>query len=263
MSFSFIVEQVNPEQYLIELWSCITKGGVIKNDNIWTLNNDDARWYGNFKSLIVRECYTNYSTQILGNSTQISRCLIKGLNGIGKTSYLNHLLVQIVEKHTRENDGEIPKIVLSFCDSNNQPVLILFDQDGARYIWHSNSSIANYFLSDSVDIALKADYKLQLEVASENPDNYKKFHDIISNDGDSSKKIMEPWSFEEITNYISIYNLQLSKLESEFLYDVFGGVVRYIVKSNENLTIVHDYVEECMEFYFLSYIKKLHNNTCN
>jgi hypothetical protein len=108
----------------------------------------------------------------------LKTALILGPKGIGKkTMFLNYLIVRIVEKVRSQNGLESSSITYVHKPIDTTEC-VRFTSQGCAF----DSSNADYFLSDSVDIYI-ADgtlgESLLLEVACENQTNYKKFLDRL------------------------------------------------------------------------------------
>lgn len=58
--------------------------------------------------MVVRECYVTLADKVLDDITTIS--LILGIKGIGKTVFVNYLIVRIIEKYRSVNEI-LPEIV--------------------------------------------------------------------------------------------------------------------------------------------------------
>ena len=61
--------------------------------------------------MVVRACYVSLADKVLNGVTKIS--LVLGIKGIGKTVFMNYLIVRIVEKY-RALGEVVPNIVYSW-----------------------------------------------------------------------------------------------------------------------------------------------------
>ena len=171
--------------------------------------------------MVIRACYESLADRVLNGDTKIS--LVLGIKGIGKTVFINYLIVRIVEKFRALNQV-VPNIVYTWKLDDTKRVL--FSVDGVSAML--TSTPAPYYLSDSVDIAdASLGTDLLLEVTSHDPDNYRKFGDRMAEGGAGAYKYHMPaWDFAEllIANPISE---TFSMADAVFLFNVFGGCVRY------------------------------------
>jgi hypothetical protein len=133
-------------QYLIDFWNAIIDPeGIVKTDNVWTLR-DGFKWIGNLDRMVIRECYVTLADRVLDGVTKIS--LVLGIKGIGKTVFINYLMVRIVDKYRALNEAP-PDIVY------------IWRPDTIKRVKFSVGSVVNllasqpapFCLSDSVDIA--------------------------------------------------------------------------------------------------------------
>eukprot|EP01036_Dinobryon_divergens_P026908 gene26908-35604_t len=238
-----ILPPVTP-QNLIYFWEAVNDPeGIVKTGNLWTLANG-ARWIGNLARMVIRDCYVTLADKVLDGVTKIS--LVLGIKGIGKTVFINYLLVRIVEKYRALNEA-LPDIVYVWKPDDIKRVR--FSADG---VFGLPSSIpAPFYLSDSVDIAdASLGTTLLLEVTSHDADNYRKFSDRMVDESASAFEYYIPaWNFDEllIVNPISD---TFSKDDATFLFDVFGGCARYFAPSGQQPEEMDDYIQKSAEWFF-------------
>ena len=195
---------------------------------MWTLA-DGARWIGDVQTMYVRNCYITEADRLLGEGTYLNHQadyydgaeedgsggmgrrgpvalaehlitrkkteLIMGTKGIGKSMFLNYLIVRIVEKHRQAGIPLTSIVYISRVTAENIEC-IEFTPLGA--FLRDKPIRGEYFISDSVDIA-KATLgtSLLLEVVSDNCSKYNKFIDIVTQT--RGKLIyMDEWSFDEL-----------------------------------------------------------------
>jgi len=194
--------------------------------------------------MVVRVCYESLADRVLNGDTKIS--LVLGIKGIGKTVFINYLIVRIVEKFRALNQV-VPNIVYTWKPDDTKRVL--FSVDGVSAML--TSTPAPYYLSDSVDIAdASLGTDLLLEVTSHDPDNYRKFSDRMTEGGAGAYKYHMPaWDFAEllIANPISE---TFSMADAVFLFNVFGGCVRYFSPNGQQPEVLEDYIHKNAEWFF-------------
>lgn len=212
-------------QNLVLLWDVIyNPERIIKTGNVWTLPNG-VRWIGDLNRIVVRACYVSLANRVLDDVTRIS--LVLGIKGIGKTVFLNYLMVRIVEKYQTLNEA-VPDIV--YIWKPDQIVRVRLSADGVQRL--PVSTPVPFFLSDSVDIAdASLGTTLLLEVASHDADNYRRFSDRMAERGAGAFEYHMPaWDFDELL-VINPISDTFSEADATFLFDVFGGCARYFTSS--------------------------------
>eukprot|EP01036_Dinobryon_divergens_P037006 gene37006-48292_t len=153
--------------------------------------------------------------------------LILGPKGIGKTMFLNYLIVRIVEKERAAQSLQTLSIVYLHSLSTTTDQGIRFTSQGVSI----NSDGAEYFLSDSLDICDGTlGNKLLLEVASESQGNYKNFSVRLC-EKNGERIVMDVWSLAE-------------------LEQVFGGRVRQVLGGISDAPEVLDSIETTARWFF-------------
>lgn len=142
------------------------EGGVTKNGREWTLSGE-VPWIGRVKTFYNRECYDT----IQNNIANMSAVLVKGTPGIGKTMFLQRVLVDIVEA-ARAAGKALPTIDYVRYEINIA-VQYRLHSDGTVSFGNRNS--VDYCLSDSVDLETLFGTTLTLLVASVKESNYNTF----------------------------------------------------------------------------------------
>lgn len=95
-------------------WS-LADGGDIKNDDEWSLA-ENVSWPGGAKKMFIRDCYKHNADKLLGeHDLALKTALILGPEGIGKTMFLNYLIVRIVGKVSSQNRLESSSITNDLC----------------------------------------------------------------------------------------------------------------------------------------------------
>jgi hypothetical protein len=222
------------------------EGDVIKkNDREWTLSVG-VPWIGGVETFYNRECYDTIQNDI-GNMKAV---LVKGTPGIGKTMFLQRVLVDIVEEsklagadfptinYVREEDDGVRKYRLN--------------QNGT--ITHANVNSVDYCLSDSVDLKVVSGTTLTLEVASVKDANYNTFSKRVAEAGNKGMEVvMDLCTLVELM----VMNNPISEEEALFLFDIFGGSARNFKKVWTGLVYPIALVEETLSWYFTDE-KQLH-----
>jgi len=217
---------------------------TIKTDNIWTLSND-AQWIGGLDKMFVRNCYIQIADKVLNETTK--RSLILGIKGIGKTDFINYLIFRIVDKHRMLN---IPTPTIVYTWKPDEIIVrIRFSDQGVNIM--SFASTADYYLSDSVDIGDSTLGKnLLLEVASNDPANYRRFTDRMAEGGASAYRChMPPWSLDELL-LVNPYALNFTQAVAEFLFNMFGGCIRYFISQQGVHERKDDFIQRNAEWFF-------------
>jgi hypothetical protein len=194
--------------------------------------------------MYVRDCYIQLANSLLEEGEELLHvALIIGPKGIGKTMFLNYLIVRIVEKERAAQSLQTLSIVYLHNPTNTVEQGIRFTSQGVSV----NSDRAEYYLSDSLDIGdgTLGD-KLLLEVASENQGNYKKFIQRVR-ESNGKRIIMGVWSLAELKQ---VRKPTWTDDEVEFLYMVFGGRVREVLGGELNSQEVEDSIETTARWFF-------------
>jgi len=100
------------------------EGRVIKEGRQWRLQNGE-QWLDGVKFLYNRACYE----VLIKDMKSKKLVLIKGTPGIGKTTFLERLLVHIVEESKIEGNP-IPTIVLAMMREKGTVKEFLLNADG-------------------------------------------------------------------------------------------------------------------------------------
>eukprot|EP01035_Chromulina_nebulosa_P041435 gene41435-56055_t len=229
----------SPNSLFTKFWEAVQNPeGVIKRNSKWSLLGN-ASWIGGIKEMYVRDCYVQLADKLLADVAEpFHLALILGPKGIGKTIFLNYLIVRIMEKEREAQSLQ----TLSIVYLHNKPSTTT-EQD-IRFTSQAVSVNANrsadYFLSDSVDIADGTlGKKLLLEVASQSQGNYNKFSLRVC-EKNGKRITMDVWSLTELKQ---VRKPTCTDGEVEFLYMVFGGRVRDVFCGVNNATEVLDSIE--------------------
>jgi len=221
------------------LWDAINNPvGIVKTGDVWTLPVG-VHWIGDLDRMIVRASYVSLADKVLDGVTKIS--LVLGIKGIGKTVFINYLIVRIVEKFRALNTA-VPNIVYTWKPDDTKRVL--FHVGGVSALLFSTQ--APYYLSDSVDIGdASLGIDLLLEVTSHDPDNYRKFIDRMTEKSAVAFEYhMPPWEFDELLKANPV-SATFSLADATFLFDVFGGCARYFSPSgHQPEVIIDDYIQK-------------------
>jgi hypothetical protein len=236
---------VGPSEVFCNFWEAVNlESGVIKNENEWSLAGN-VSWLGGAKKMFIRDCYKHDADELLGEpglAVTLKTALILGPKGIGKTMFLNYLIVRIVEKVRSQNGLESSSIAYVHKPIDT-PECVRFTSQGCVF----DKSKADYFLSDSVDIADGTlGESLLLEVASENQTNYTKFLDRLT-EMNGRRITMGVWTLDELRQVTPEAWIDG---EVDFLYKVFGGRVRNVLGGDLNASYVDDVIESTALWFF-------------
>eukprot|EP01035_Chromulina_nebulosa_P030054 gene30054-39913_t len=219
---------ISPNSLYSKFWEAVQNpGGVIKLNSKWSLQ-ENVSWIGGIKEMYVRDCYVQLADKLLADVTEpFHLALILGPKGIGKTMFLNYLIVRIVEKERAAQSLQTLSIVYLHSLSTTTDQGIRFTSQGVSI----NSDGAEYFLSDSLDICDGTlGNKLLLEVASESQGNYKNFSVRLC-EKNGERIVMDVWSLAE-------------------LEQVFGGRVRQVLGGISDAPEVLDSIETTARWFF-------------
>mmetsp|Transcript_8288 Transcript_8288/g.12356 ORF Transcript_8288/g.12356 Transcript_8288/m.12356 type:complete len:443 (+) Transcript_8288:240-1568(+) len=194
--------------------------------------------------MVVRNCYIAFANKVLDDTTRIS--LILGMKGIGLTVFINYLIVRIIEKYCALNES-IPDIVYTY--EMDKIRRVRFSVCGVSSL--STSSPAPYYLSDSVDIADSSlGTKLLLEVTSYEACNYRNFIDRMTEKSKFAVEYdMPAWSIDELL-LVNPLSDTFSMADANFLFNVFGGCVKYFIPREQPYRYGEDYIQENAEWFF-------------
>jgi hypothetical protein len=242
-----------PSSNFINFWNAIIQQQIVKEDKKWSLGGD-VSWIGGTNVMYVRDCYVQLADQLLGETVpakpELNCALILGPKGIGKTMFLNYLIVRIVEKARSSNELESLTIVYYFMRDQSTS-RIRFTAGGCTII--PSAEIADYYLSDSLDIADGTlGERLLLEVASENQHNYKKFSDRLT-EKNGERLFMDVWTLDELKQ---VKHPEWTDVEVAFLRAVFGGRVRNVLGGSFNAAEVKDDIDDTAVWLFGTDVKK-------
>ena len=254
-----LTSAVGPSLLFVNFWDTVrSEGGVIKERNMWSLMGNIS-WIGGAKKMLIRDCYERDANWLLSVTEDVAlrAALILGPKGIGKTMFLNYLIVRIVEKARSENRLDTLSIAYMHRPFDAaETECVRFTSQGCTF----DQSQADCFLSDSVDIADGTrGTSLLLEVASENQNNYKKFSDRLT-ELHGKWIIMDVWTLDELRQ---VTPATWADGEVEFLYEVFGGRVRNILGGDLDAHDVNDAIEETALWFFGDTVKLAYSSAWN
>lgn len=246
----------------ISFWGAIMNQDVIKDVNKWSLGGD-ASWIGGTKIMYVRQCYMQLADQLLGEPLSlviplvpVNIALILGPKGIGKTMFLNYLIIRIVEKARSAGTLDTVSIVYFHQSHGSAEEGVRFTSTGCCI----NAGKADYYLSDSLDVADGTLGKcLLLEVASENQNNYKKFTERLT-EKNGKRITMDVWTLDELKQ---VKRPEWTDGEVEFLHAVFGGRVRNFLGGDLDATSAADEIEGMASWFFGPLVKEKYSKSWN
>eukprot|EP01031_Cornospumella_fuschlensis_P023392 gene23392-28384_t len=239
-------------------WSAIRddRHGIVKNDSIIWMVGEDI----DVTRMVIRQCYITLADRVL-SSTATTRpvptvALVLGIKGIGKSVFLNYLMVRIVEKHRAE---QLPDPVIIFASNEHR---VLFNSTGA-FTTARDFFDADYLLIDSVDYAsFSGIRKLAIEVSSNNPSHYTSFRDRLVEAAHGVRVNMPPWTYDELL-LVNPVSATFTEEEAMFLFEVFGGCVRHFKRRSDVLESANDFVQRHALWYFGDHIKNTYSATWN
>jgi len=247
------ISSASPSPDITSFWQAIVDENIIRSGGrVWNFR-DNVAWIGGAKTMYVRDCYVSIANQLLGEANAVDLdapgvaavpiALILGPKGIGKTMFLNYLIVRIVEKAKAVGSLDSLSIVYYHQSHGSTEEGIRFASSGCSF----NAGKADYYLSDSLDIADGTlGSNLLLEVASENQNNYKKFSDRLT-EGNGKQITMDVWSLDELKR---VKRAEWGDGEVEFLYAVFGGRVRNFLGGDLDAEAVDDGIDQLAVWFF-------------
>lgn len=250
------------EEDFLSFWNAVTRQNISKNGRNWSFSCD-ASWIGGIKTMYVRDCYVELADLLLGEPlpsgipvVPLSMALILGPKGIGKTMFLNYLIVRIVEKARSDNTLTTLSIVYLHQPHGSTEVGIRFTSSGCTV----DARKADYYLSDSLDVADGTSGRhLLLEVASESNSNYKKFMERLT-EKNGKRVIMNVWTLQEL---YQVKRSEWTDSEVDFLHAVFGGRVRNCLGGDLDATSVDDDLEAIAFWFFGPQVKKDYEKSWN
>jgi hypothetical protein len=158
------------------VWTAILNGQIEEkspNRRLWSLP-DDLQWIGGIKELYNRPCYDKITEEL-----DSSKCLlVKGTPGMGKTLYLQVVLVHLVRR--ARSKGLQPPSIHYVRKVMEKVVTLSFLANGSVIDITDDKGVPppDYLLSDSVDINEPYGKILNLEVASDKVANYNNFENF-------------------------------------------------------------------------------------
>jgi hypothetical protein len=195
---------------------------------------------GDITRFYNRPCYDD----IISSFSSLKYVLVKGTPGIGKTLFLQRVLVQLFRN--AKLGGQFPRIHYMRY-ANGKIEVLSFLPDGSvsdiTDIASEKHSDTEYLLSDSIDISDPYGTVLNLEVASDEGPNYNHFTKRIKEkfEGQGLIKIMPLFSFEEL---LCIKPVGMEEELAQLRYDVYGGSARNFMNISDiegsAITIVED-----------------------
>lgn len=201
-----------------KVWRNIVNGGVIKSGvegRQWTLK-DGSSWMDKVEILYNRPYYDSIVKQMKDKDM----VLIKGTPGTGKSTFLERMMVEIVE-NSRAANVALPKIVLAMLMGSGV-VEFALNNDGTVEHFDRANGDPQFYLSDSVDSDAKQGTKLHLLVASSKDKNYNKFIKHVQPRESGLDINMNLFEFEELCAISG----SMTREEATFRYLIVGGSAR-------------------------------------
>ena len=230
------------------VWTAIVKHPIIENPEnprLWSLHGG-IKWIGRVQELYNRPCYDAITKEVSVSS--VTHALITGTPGIGKTLYLQILLVHLFRR-AKEEGRDIPTIHYVYGDKK-KVVTLSFLPDGSVV---DISGILqpphpDYLLSDSVDLEVPTGKILNLEVASDKESNYNTFQKRVDEAGKMGLSLSMPvFSIDELR---SIQRADMNDFCADFRHDIFGGSARNFLSEQRRSYSVLPFVDETLTLLF-------------
>lgn len=233
---------VEPANGLHTVWSKIVGGDIIKegkDNRQWKLGGG-ALWLDEVDILYNREVYDKLLIDMEGKHL----VLVKGTPGIGKTTFLERVLVHIVE-NCRAESKDIPSIVLAVREKGAVKEYWL-NSDGTveEFELRVHRRGPDIYLSDSVDSDSVQGFVLHLEVASSRDSNYNQFVKHVQVSKAGLDTYMGLFSFEELCEIRG----NMTEEEVRFRYTIVGGSARNFKAAFPTDITVLGFVEEVLEW---------------
>ena len=237
------------ENKLSVVWNAIINKKIVKSGEgrrKWTLPNDGV-WVGNVKTFYNRECYDYNIKRFFQMPTTVTKGLLSGTAGIGKSLFLIRLLDYIVEFSETVADISIdyyqregPSTSCRYRLLGSGDV-VLYDQLKHR--------TPDYLLSDSIDFGVDKGNRFSLLVASEKEADVARVTKRVREMGaNGASIIMPPFTMNEL---LQIKPLEMTEEEAIFRGDVFGGSARNFVANTAGTgTYTYQVVDETMNAFF-------------
>ena len=240
------------------VWNAILHYPIVENPanaRLWSLHGG-VRWFGGFNVLYNRPCYDEITQKI---SSPVTRALVLGTPGIGKTLYLQAFLVHLVRR-AKEEGRDPPTIHYVHAKSKDSIQTLSFLPDGSvvDVSMVPGGPNPDYVLSDSVDLSYAYGTILNLEVAADEVDvvesNHRSFQKRVMEAGMAGRQLVMPvFSFEELQ---SIQPADMDSLVAKFRYDVFGGSARNFIAVRKRSCTVLPVVDKTLTSMFPDVKKK-------
>ena len=214
---------------------------------MWTITG--TKWIGEAEFFFNRPFYD----ELITGMEKKTKVLVYGTPGIGKSFFLQRLLVHIVES-AKDKSTLIPGVSYVRIENNIvREYMLLPDGTTERYDLRRHG-LPDYLLSDAVDLEVGNGQLLSIEVASDKDTNYNHFRKRVQEMGAFGKQIIMPlFTFEEL---LFIKRPAMTESEALFRFDVFGGSARNF-KDDEKVVDELPFVEESMLWFFGEDIKTI------
>ena len=192
-----------------------------ENPRLWSLHGG-IKWIGGVQELYNRPCYD----EITGKIFSLTHALVFGTPGIGKTLYLQALLVHIFRR-AKADGKDPPSIHYKYLADGITTVSFLPDGTVMDISDVKGFPYPEYLLSDSVDLIKPYGTVLNLEVASDKESNYHSFQKRVREAGVNGNLFVMPvFSFHELR---SIQPATMDDCIAEFRHDIYGGSARNFI----------------------------------
>jgi hypothetical protein len=215
-----------------------------------------GNWYGlSARNLYVRQCFESLLAEFVSlrdeanNSNMISKTVIIGTSGMGKSTFLLYLMLELVRE--AKKGGNIILIRFSELGVDKESVSYLLSSAGNVSLYdNARMPAVDYDLSDSMDVAkLGHVSKAAMIVTTGIRSEFSRFDKALTHNQFCWDPSFPVWSFEELDK---IAPRSMSEVEKNLRFGIFGGNPRHFVgfTPSDRTSKKFAFVEEMMSEYF-------------
>ena len=231
------------------VWTAVVNNQIIvenpSNPRSWSLP-DRIQWIGNIDKLYNRPCYDKITEDIL--SLGLTRAIIFGSTGIGKSLYLQTVLVALAQLGQAENRA-LPSIYYQQHRYEKVEVFsFLCDGTVVNISDELCPPPPDYLLTDGVDVSHPDGKILTLVVSG--TDGCNTFVKRVEEAGNKGGEFIMPvFAYDELRN--AKVNSDIDDQYAAFRYAVFGGNARNFIalRDRSHFTVLPE-VSETLSLLF-------------